>query len=150
MNGTGGTARFNNPSGIALDTSGNVYVADIGNHLIRKISAAGVVSSFAGIWGAVGHVNGTAGTARFDNPSGVAIDTSGHVYVADTYSHLIRKISPEGVVSTLAGNGTAGTIVNGTAATATFSSPTGVAVDASGHVYVADINAHHIRKISPV
>ncbi len=149
VNGTGGTARFNNPSGIALDTSGNVYVADIGNHLIRKISAAGVVSSFAGIWGAVGHVNGTAGTARFDNPSGVAIDTSGHVYVADTYSHLIRKISPEGVVSTLAGTTGVSGVVEGSGQTARFFYPKGVAVDTSGTLYVADANNHLIRKITP-
>ena len=146
VNGAGTSARFNNPTGVALDVSGNVYVADYDNAAIRKITPAGVVSTLAGT-GTSGFVNGSGASARFYSPMGVAVDVSGNVYVADTNNHAIRKISPAGVVSTLAGSGSAG-FVDGTGTTASFYYPGGVAVDVSGNVYVAE-NNHVIRKISP-
>ena len=141
------TATFNLPLGVAVDGAGNVYVADYSNNLIRKISPAGVASTLAGT-GATGADNGAGSIATFNLPEGVAVDAAGNVYVADTYNHLIRKITPDGTVSILAGNGTAGSS-NGTGTGASFNSPFGVAVDASGDVYVADSGNNLIRKITP-
>jgi sugar lactone lactonase YvrE len=148
VDGSGQTARFYYPRGVAVDTSGHVYVADYYNHSIRKITPAGVVSTLAGT-GAPGTLNGTGKTAQFNYPSDVAIDTNGNLYVADTHNHLTRQITPLGVVTTLAGVGGTSGYVEGTAATAQFHSPYGVAVDPSGHVYVADQGNHCIRKITP-
>jgi sugar lactone lactonase YvrE len=147
VDGTGGTAQFNFPSGVAVDTSGYLYVADNASHLIRKISPAGVVSTFAGTVGVAGSANGTGTGAQFNNPSGVAVDTSGHVYVADYSNQLIRKINPAGVVSTLAGSGVSGS-ANGTGTGAQFNNPSGVALDTNGNLYVADKSNHQIRKIT--
>ncbi|GGF24325.1 T9SS type A sorting domain-containing protein [Flavobacterium limi] len=146
-NATGTAASFNRPAGIAVDASGNVYVADQGNHKIRKITSAGVVSTFAGS-GSQGSIDATGTAASFYHPTGVALDASGNLYVADQFNHRIRKITPAGVVSTLAGSGTDGnTDATGTAAS--FSYPIGVAVDASGNVYVGDQNNNKVRKITP-
>jgi len=145
-NGTGTAASFNNPQGVSVDGSGNVYVADYGNHLIRKITSAGVVTTLAGS-GSSGSANGTGTAASFDYPVGVAVDGSGNVYVADTDNHLIRKITSAGVVTTLAGSGSSGS-ANGTGTAASFNIPRCVAVDGSGNVYVADYANHLIRKIT--
>ena len=145
-NGTGTAASFENPSGVAVDASGNVYVADSGNNKIRKISPAGAVTTLAGS-GAYGSNDGTGTVASFENPSGVAVDASGNVYVADSGNNEIRKISSAGVVTTLAGSGAYGS-TDGTGSAASFVDPGGVAVDASGDVYVADSRNNRIRKIS--
>ena len=147
--GTFAAARFNGPFGVAVDGAGNVYVADRGNHTIRKITGAGAgaVSTLAGTAGSAGSVNGTGAAARFNNPSGVAVDGAGNVYVADTGNHTIRKITGAGAVSTLAGSvGSAGS-TDGTGAAARFNGPFGVAVDAAGAVYVADQYNNTIRVI---
>jgi gliding motility-associated-like protein len=146
-NGAGTAASFNNPSGVAVDASGNVYVGDQTNNLIRKITSAGVVTTFAGS-STHGFVNGTGTAASFNGPTAVAIDNSGNVYVADNGNYAIRKITPAGVVTTLAGSGTLGS-ANGTGTAASFNNPSGLAVDASGNVYVADQNNQLIRKITP-
>jgi kumamolisin len=147
--GTGSAARFNSPTGITVDGSGNVYVADTNNHTIRKITPAGVVSTVAGQAGTAGAADGTGSAAAFNFPSDVAVDGSGNVYVADTNNHAIRKITSAGAVSTFAGSlGIAGS-ANGTGAAARFSSPEGVAVDSTGTLYVADTDNQTIRKISP-
>ena len=109
-NGTGTAASFNLPYGIAVDASGTVYVADTHNNLIRKITAAGVVTTLAGT-GSSGSTDGTGTAASFDEPVGVAVDSSGTVYVADAGNHLIRKITAAGVVTTLAGSGSSGSMV---------------------------------------
>jgi len=145
--GIGSTALFNSPYGVAVDSRGNVYVADNGNHRIRKITPAGVVSTFAGT-GSAGHADGTGTEAQFNLPYGVAVDSSGNVYVGDLDNHRIRKITPAGVVSTFAGTGSA-SHADGTGNTAQFSFPYGVAVDSSDNVYVADRGNHRIRKITP-
>nr|WP_298220767.1 NHL repeat-containing protein [Halothiobacillus sp.] len=145
--GTGAAASFNSPAGVATDASGNVYVADSANNEIRKISPAGVVTTLAGSTTA-GSADGTGAAASFNSPEGVATDASGNVYVADAVNHEIRKISPAGVVTTLAGFTAPGS-ADGTGAAARFHGPAGVATDASGNVYVADTGNHEIRKISP-
>ncbi len=150
VDGSGVTAKFYNPFGVAVDASGAVFVADLSNHQIRKISPQGEVSTLAGVGGTAGYEDGSAATAKMDNPAGVAVDFSGNVYVADYNNHLIRKISPQGEVSTLAGTAGVAGADNGTGTTAKFSNPRGVAVDGNGNVYVADASNHRIRKITPV
>jgi hypothetical protein len=146
--GTGSEARFNLPNSVATDSAGNVYVADRFNHTIRKITPAGVVSTLAGTVGMVGSTDGTGAAASFNNPAGVATDGAGNVYVADTNNCTIRKITPAGVVSTLAGtSGQTGT-TDGIGAAARFTNPEGVATDGAGNVYVADTDNHTIRKIT--
>ncbi|WP_136152987.1 T9SS type A sorting domain-containing protein [Flavobacterium sangjuense] len=140
------TAQFFSPLGVAVDAGGNLYVADGWNNKIRKITPAGIVSTLAG--STQGFSDGAGGSAQFYHPFGVATDTAGNVYVADTENNKIRKITPAGVVSTLAGSGTCG-FLNGSGATAQFCSPTGVVTDATGNVYVADLINHRIRKITP-
>lgn len=145
QNGSGGSARFRYPHGVAVDNSGNVYVADRDNHLIRKITPSGVVSTLAG--STEGYQNGSGTSARFSEPRSVAVDSGGNVYVADYGNNRIRKISPGGDVTTLAGS-TQG-YANGTGEAAQFNMPRGIAVDNSGNVYVADRDNHVIRKITP-
>jgi streptogramin lyase len=145
--GTGSAARFYNPWGVAVDGSGNVYVADYGNHTIRKITPAGVVTTLAGTAGSQGSADGTGSAARFSFPLGVAVDGSGNVYVAE--NNTIRKITPAGVVTTLAGTAGSSGSADGTGSAARFYQPWGVAVDGSGNVYVADSRNHTIRKITP-
>ncbi len=146
-NGEGATAEFNYPSGVAVDSMNNVYLADWGNHRIRKIASSGTVSTLAGN-GDYGFEEGPGITAKFRDPSGVAVDGHGNVYVADRGNHRIRKISPSGVVSTLAGNGMAD-FANGSGASASFNLPNGIVVDAKGYLYAADRQNHLIRKITP-
>jgi hypothetical protein len=149
--GTGAAARFNTPYGVAVDGAGNVYVADTNNNTIRKITPAGVVTTLAGTAGQAGSADGTGAAARFNQPQSVAVDGAGNVYVADTQNHTIRKVTPAGVVSTLAG--TAGSYgygyADGSGAAARFRSTTGVAVDGAGNVYVADYLSDTIRKVTP-
>jgi len=144
--GTGTAAQFSGPRGVAVDSSGNVYVADTLNNRIRKITPEGVVSTLAGSTSGFADATGTA--AKFDRPQGVAVDSSGNVYVADYSNNRIRKITSAGVVTTLAGDRAEGD-ANGTGTAARFHSPSGVAVDSSGNVYVADRSNHRIRKITP-
>ena len=145
--GDGSNARFYSPYGVAVDSSSNVYVADHKNHRIRKITPGGVVSTMAGSGGA-GFVDGPAATAQFLFPFGVTVDLSDNVYVGDQFNHSIRKITPAGVVSTLAGSGVAG-FAEGSGISAQFNGPRAVTVDSSGNVYVADLVNHRIRSITP-
>src|SRR5581483_5561105 len=145
--GKAGTARFNQPNAVAVDSKGTLYVADIVNQRIRRISGDGTASTLAGT-GDTGADNGPAGTARFAQPYGVAVDKDGNVYVADYGNFLLRKISPKGEVSTLAGSGQHG-FANGEAFDAKFGRLTSVAVDKDGNVYVADTENHSIRKVTP-
>jgi len=146
-NATGTAAKFYWPWGLAVDTSGNVYVADTYNNMIRKITPSGSVSTIAGTTSA-GFADGSGSAARFNYPSGVAIGPDGVLYVADQDNNRIRKVTTAGVVTTLAGSGTKGT-VDGLSTAAQFASPHGIAVDANANVYVADEYSHSIRKIAP-
>lgn len=146
--GTGTAARFWEPRGIAVDLAGNVYVADYMNNTVRKITSAGLVTTFAGTAGAAGSADGTGPAAAFRGLAGVAVDGTGNVYVADTGNGTIRRITPTGVVTTLAGQAGSSSIVDGTGTAARFSQPRGIAVDGAGNIYVADYNGHTIRRVT--
>jgi len=144
--GQGSAARFRYPYGIAIDAVGNLYVTDIGNFSIRKVTPGGEVSTLAGN-GETGLADGQGNAARFKGPSGIAIDATGNLYVADVGSHSIRKVTPNGAVSTLAG-GEEG-FTDGHGQNARFSESHGIAIDAAGNLYVADIKNNRIRKVTP-
>ncbi len=138
---------FDDPFGVALDSAGNVYVSDAGNHNhIRKIAPGGASVILAG--GREGFADGAGAAAAFHTPSGIAVDRKGNLLVADTGNNAIRVISAQGVVSTLAGDGSAG-FADGPGKLARFNGPTGVAVDALGNVFVTDTYNDRIRKIAP-
>ena len=151
--GTGSAARFYGPSGVAMDSAGNVYVADSYNNTIRKVTLAGVVMTLAGLAGpngsGSGSADGTGSAAQFNGPSGVAVDSAGNAYVADTGNHTIRKVTPAGVVTTLAGLAGSDGSADGTGSEARFYGPSGVAMDSTGNGYVADTENHTIRKVTP-
>ena len=134
---------------MAVDGTGNVYVADSENSTLRKVTPAGVVTTLAGTAGFPGSADGTGAAARFGFPAGVAVDGSGNVYVADTGNSTVRKVTPAGVVSTLAGTAGSYGSADGTGAAARFNLPIGVAVDGSGNVYVADTYNDTLRKVTP-
>ncbi len=144
--GTGAAAQFNYPFGITLDAAGNVYVGE--NCRIRKITPAGVVTTFAG--GTPGFADGTGTDAQFQNGlSGITIDNSGNLYVADTYNYRIRKVSPAGEVTTYAGQSYSGS-TDGDVTVATFGTMTGIAIDKTNNIlYVTDYGNQRIRKITP-
>lgn len=135
--GAGAQARFSDPQGIAVDAAGNLYVADTGNQVIRKITPAGMVSTLAGSAGLAGSADGAGAAARFNRPGALAVDAAGTVYVADTQNFTVRKISPEGVVSTLAGMAGVPGPSNGQYGTLRFNDIDYLTVDPRGNVYVA-------------
>jgi sugar lactone lactonase YvrE len=143
VNGAGDIAEFNFPDGIAVDRHGNLYLCDYGNFCIRKITPDGTVSRFAGN-GTMGYAEGDPNTAEFSTIGDVVVDSTGNLYVTD--DSRIRKITPQGIVSTIAGS-TEG-FADGDGVTAKFHDPMGLAIDAQGNIYVADVNNNRIRKIS--
>ncbi|MEO7730860.1 MAG: hypothetical protein ABIY55_07815, partial [Kofleriaceae bacterium] len=149
LDGVGAAARFSAPEGMAIDYANVAYLADLGNAVIRKITPEGVVTTFAGTAGARGSDDGTGAAARFLQPTAVAVDTGGNVYVADQLAHTIRKITTAGVVTTLAGSPNSAGAVDGDGAVARFNGPNGIAVDLAKNLYVADEHNHTIRKITP-
>jgi sugar lactone lactonase YvrE len=144
--GTGTAATFNGPAGVAVDSAGNVYVADAFGNKVRKIAPGAVVTTLAGS-GSPGSDDGTGTEATFNSPYGVAVDAGGNVYVADMFNNKIRKITPAGVVTTLAGSGEIGS-ADGTGTGATFYLPSGVALDSTGSLFVADLGNRKIRKVT--
>ncbi len=147
--GTGSAARFYDPEGVAVDSTGNVYVADYFNYTIRKVTPAGVVTTLAGSVGSSGTNDGVGSAARFSYPKGVAVDSAGNVYVADNGNSTIRQVTPAGVVTTLAGSPGLYGSSDGTGSNARFGGPSGVAVDSADNVYVADTDNQTIRKVTP-
>ncbi len=147
-NGNGISALFGNPYGLAKDASGNIFVADRNNNRIRKITPDGEVTTFAGSGNGGAIVNGVGTAAGFYTPVGVTFDANGNLYVSEISNQAIRKITLATLVSTVAGNGTAGNS-NGTGTAATFNQPVGMAVDGAGNIFVADYINHLIRKITP-
>ncbi|MFN7138887.1 MAG: lectin-like protein, partial [Limisphaerales bacterium] len=158
-NGSGAAARFHNPNGVAVDKSGNVYVGDSVNNRIRHVTPSGMVTTIAG--GSQGYADGWGGSARFYYPHGLKVDQAGNIYVADTYNHLIRKITPIGtnwLVSTIAGNYRTNSLgeplggyADGANHTAEFNRPYDIALDDYGNLFVSDCYSNRtIRKITPV
>ena len=147
--GAGSAARFNYPTGVATHSTGGIYISDTTNNLIRKVTSAGAVTTLAGVVAVSGWQDGTGNGALFNQPGGLATDTAGNIYVADTGNSVVRKITPAGVVTTLAGLSTVGGLKDGTGGEAWFNQPRDVAVDVSGNVYVADTGNAAIRKITP-
>src|SRR5260370_312468 len=148
--GAGTSAQLNLPGGIAVDSSGNLYIADGGNHRVRKLSN-GIMTTVAGN-GTAGYAgdNGAATSAQLNDPVGVAVDSAGNLYIADAGNNVIRKVS-NGTITTLAGNNKAGAGYSGDGGTATsaqFNDPVGVAVDSAGNLYIADANNNAIRKVA--
>ncbi|HEY9897764.1 MAG TPA: hypothetical protein V6D00_01160 [Pantanalinema sp.] len=146
--GATGSALFKGPCSVQPGVDGAVYVVDYMNHAIRRISASGTVTTFAGLAASPGFVDGLGSAARFSDPVGMKIDSAGNLYLADSGNHAIRKISPSGAVTTIAGTGVSGSR-DGAVGIAQFYRPYGVAVDSRGNVYVADNLNHTIRVICP-
>lgn len=147
MDGPAETAQFNQPTGIAVDSQGNVYVCDRANFTIRRISTSGVVTTLAGAAGLPGVEDGPGGSARFADPSSIAIDRAGNLFVADTGNSSIREITATGVVTTFAGQANTAGYVDGPAGTARFTQPINLSIDQSDNLYVSDQD--RIRKITP-
>ncbi len=148
-NGAGTNVLFSDPAAMVADSRGNLFLADSGNHAIRNVSSAGVVTTIAGQLGVSGSGGGTGAQAKFNRPCGIAMDRAGNLFVSDTGNHTIRKITPAGGVSTIAGSVGQSDFANGSGTTAKFSSPLGLAVTTNGTLYVADSGNHVIRVISP-
>lgn len=144
--GTGSSARFNDPQGIAADGAGNLYVAEPASDTIRKITPQGAVTTLAGSAGAPGNADGSGGAARFNAPSRLETDSDGNLYVTDTGNSTIRRITPAGAVTTLAGSGNCGSS-DGKGAQAQFCNPKGIVLDRWGNLWVADTGNHTVRRI---
>jgi PKD repeat protein len=143
------SARLNDPNGVAVDAAGNIYIADMGNMRVRRVSAAGVITTVAGT-GFIGSSGdgGPATSATLAFPSGVAVDAAGNVYIADQLNDRVRKVTATGVIATIAGTGDAGFAGDGGQATsAQLRNPFGVAVDVVGNVYIADRDNHRVRRV---
>ncbi|HVU35372.1 MAG TPA: protease pro-enzyme activation domain-containing protein [Opitutaceae bacterium] len=147
--GRGSAGRFNYTGSVRTDAAGNVYVADASNNTVRKVTPNGTVTTLAGSPGVAGSADGVGSAALFDGPAGVAIDTAGNVYVADSQNYTIRKITPSGVVTTLAGSAGVQGHADGQGSAASFYDPEDLAIDGSGNLYIADGQGNELRKVSP-
>ena len=156
-NGTPGAATegpatsspLNSPAGVAVDAAGNVYIADTGNNVVEKVTAGGQLSVFAGNGTPGAATKGPATDSSLFYPFGVAVDAAGKVYIADTYNHVVEKVTAAGQLSVLAGNGTPGAATEGPATNSPLNYPTGVAVDAAANVYIADYTNSRVEKVTP-
>ena len=141
-------APFDSPSGIAVDAGGNLFVSDTGNQVIRKIAPGGAITILAGSVGEAGSTNGVGAAARFNSPLGLAVDSSGNLFVADSGNHVIRKITADATVSTFAGEPEVWGDSDGIGSAAHFNSPVGITLAGGGGLFVTDANNHTIRRIS--
>jgi sugar lactone lactonase YvrE len=151
--GPASAAKLYKPVAVCLDQQGNLYISDASNKCIRKVNKKGIITTFAGTPGHPGYSGdgGPATAAKLTQPAGIAADNAGNIYIADPSNSVIRKVSPNGIISTFAGNGTSGYSGDGGPATKAefqIGSPQGVAVDKAGNVYASDYQNHVIRKIS--
>lgn len=146
--GTGSSARFNHPEGIATDTAGDLFVAEPASATIRMITPQGVVTTLAGSKGATGYTDGSGSAARFDSPSRLTVNAKGNIYVTDTGNSAVRAVTQAGVVATVAGNGSCGS-ADGHGSLARFCNPKGIALDGAGNLWVADTGNHTVRRIDP-
>jgi sugar lactone lactonase YvrE len=149
--GPAASAQLSGSTGVAMDAAGNLFIADTWNFRIRKVTTAGIISTVAGNGtGGFSGDGGPAVSAQLYLPTGVAIDKAGNLFISDTVNHRIRKATPGGVINTIAGNGIHGfSGDSGPAASAQLSKPCGVAVDAEGNLFIADMDNHRIRKVTP-
>ncbi|MES2628138.1 MAG: BspA family leucine-rich repeat surface protein, partial [Bacteroidota bacterium] len=147
-NGTLAEAKFSRPYGMARDSKGNIFVTDEVSHCIRKITPEGVVSTFAGSAGVSGYVEGIGTAARFFYPREVIVDKNDNLYITDTENHRVRKITPDGTTSLVAGTGTPSSTNGNALGQASFSSPMGIVIDAQGDLFIGDYNGRRIRKIN--
>ncbi len=145
--GAGTSAKIRDPKGLALDNLGNLYIADTGNHRIRKLDPSGIITTVAG--GGAGGDGGAATAAALRNPAAVAVDAAGNLYIADASNHRVRKVAAAtGIISTVAGNGTPAFAGDGGSATAaSLNNPQGVAVDGAGNLYIGDYGNQRVRKV---
>jgi sugar lactone lactonase YvrE len=148
LDGPVSTATINGPGGVAIDSSGNIYIADSLNYTIRKISTSGIVSTLAGSPGISGKADGTGNAARFIDPENLAVDYLGNIWVADGRGCTVREITPSGTVATIAGKALSSGSIDGTGTTARFGSLLGITVDTTGNVFVSDSGNNTIRKIT--
>ena len=149
--GQASAAQINNPLGLALDASGNLYFADAWNTAIRKIDTAGVITTFAGTPQSGGYSGdgGPATMAQIDNPHDLVFDSKGNLYIADANNHVVRRVDTDGVITTVAGTGSSGYSGDGGAPTeAQLNTPRGLAVDSSDNLYISDHDNHRIRKVT--
>ncbi len=149
QDGAAGVARFTRPRALAMDSAGNLYVGDESAHVVRKIATDGSVSTLAGAPGQSGAKDGAGNAARFSSPRGLAVDARGNVYVMDTNNHAVRKITPEGVVTTFAGMLGEKGFADGSRATARFAGLRAAAFDAHGNLFVADSDNYAVRRVAP-
>jgi hypothetical protein len=150
VDGVGAAARFNGPRGVAGGPDGSVFVADTGNHAIRRIAPDGTVTTIAGELGAPGSDDGLARSAHLNNPSGIDINAKGEIFIADTGNHTIRMITTDGRLITLAGVPGVSGFADGLASTARFSGPVGIRIAPDGTLLVADTSNNAIRRVSLV
>src|SRR5262249_22201767 len=146
--GTGSAARFEVPIGLVTDPAGNVYVAEFFDNTIRKITPDGVVTTLAGTAGMQGSTDGVGAAAVFNRPTSLTIDAAGNLYVTDSGNDTIRKVTPDGVVTTLAGSPRLPGDDNGVGSAARFDTPFGIVADTAGNLYVSTYNSCTIRKVS--
>jgi DNA-binding beta-propeller fold protein YncE len=143
------SSNLNYPTGVAVDSSGNVYIADYSNNVVEKVTPSGTLSVFAGTGTDGAPTAGPATSSNLNGPTGVAVDSSGNVYIADNSNHRIEKVTPSGTLSVFAGTGTKGAPTAGPATSSNLNDPTGVAVDSSGNVYIADQSGKRVVKVKP-
>jgi hypothetical protein len=151
-NGSATKASLNTPTGIALDEKGNLYIADAGNDVVRKVSTVGIITTIAGT-GTPGYSgdNAPATSAQLDSPYGIAVDNTGNIYISESSNYVVRKINTSGIITTIAGNGTPGFTGDGGPATAaTLKAPSNIGISSSGEIYIPDWQNHRVRKINSI
>ena len=149
--GSATSAKLDSPTGVAVDASGNLYIADSRNHRVRRVDPAGQITTVAGTGsGGYSGDGGSATSAKLDSPTGVAVDASGNLYIADAGNHRVRRVDPAGQITTVAGTGSRGYSGDGgSAPSAELDWPIGLALDASGNLYIADAGNHRVRRVDP-